>query len=469
MLFHSTTQAIGSYHTSGAIKHDLIDGYIIDRPIGSGATSTVYLAYSRENPNKRFAVKFLTTFLAGNDETRARWDREVRILTDLSHTNIVRAFDHGFVEGRLFLIMEFLQGESLQDRLKRLGQLEEKEVLGILKETLAALSEANKSHVVHRDIKPANMIRLHDGTVKVMDFGLAKLTDGVDVTSTGAILGTPIYLSPEQATGEKNITIQSDLYSVGITAYHLLCGKPPFNNLNASLLLTRKITDDVPDIRHENSEISSKMAFFVAQLCARDLGQRPRTPEEALDLLDQLQSGTLTTTHYTLKKQSSSKVIEDITQEFDIDSSKLLTSISSDKEIDRKPVFVPKGKVLFYEDDESRQCYILVSGRIQILKSGKAITDISEPGSFVGEMSPLNQTPRSATVIAREDAVLLEISEEHFSSFFSRHPDMLMTLAKSLAARLQSTTSQLNESNLRLGLLSRHVKEMSATFTKKIS
>lgn len=456
------TVSVGNVATS--IKADLIEGVTLDRVIGSGATSTVYLGYSKDNPNERFAIKFLTPFLGTNETARMRWEREAELLIALHHPNIVRGFRHGVADHRPYLVMEFLQGEIISDRLRRMGRLPEDEVYTIARSTLLALEEAHKFRVVHRDIKPSNMIWLNDGTVKLMDFGLAKFTEDVSLTSTGSVLGTPIYISPEQASGEKNITIQSDLYSLGSTLFHLVTGRPPFTELNVSLLLTRKNTDDVPDPRFIEKSVSAPMAYFLLSLCARERRDRIATPEDALALLDKIEAGDLSATGFEPVEKSSRAPQRPISRSAIVKTSDILQTVVGDSELATTPSFLEDGEVLFYEDDESFECYILVSGRVEIMKSGRGVAMIEEPGSFIGEMSPLNDVPRSATVVARGDVVLLRIEKGDFQAFFNRHPQMALMLAQSLAKRLEQTTTKLYESSARIAILHRHVREMTAAF-----
>lgn len=447
------------------IRPNLIDGITINRQIGSGATSIVYLGVENENPETRYAVKLLSPFLCMQDSALKRWEREARLLTSLKHPNVVEGIRSGIAEGRPYLIMEFLQGESLMDRVRRLGKIQEEEVIHIAHSTLLALQAAHDRNIIHRDIKPANMIRLNDGTIKVMDFGLARALDEYTITATGMVVGTPIYVSPEMAAGDENIDIQSDLYSLGITLFHLVAGAPPFATLNTSLLLTKKITDEVPDVRTVDKEISGETAYLLFRLCARNRELRLKTPREAIELIEQLKAGKVSTTGMGSTTQTSvSRAVKvDLDQ---IDSShSILKAIVSNESLPTTPNFLSSNEVLFYEDDESRECYLLMSGKVEILKSGRAIAEIYEPGSFIGEMSPLTGSPRTATVVAREETVLLKIEEQDFKEFFSHHPEMGILLAQSLANRLEKTNNKLDEANTRLGLINHHLKEINSVMT----
>ncbi len=457
-----TTAALDQAATPSYLKADMISGIRLDRQIGSGATSSVFLAHDEQDPKKKYAVKILSPFLVMQEAPRKRWDREVSVLIQLDHPNIVRGYRHGVVEGRPFLVMEFLQGETLMDRLQRKGQLKEKEVYHVARTVLEALCAGQELGILHRDIKPANLLWTNDDTIKVMDYGLAKFKDDAGMTTTGAIVGTPIYVSPEQAAGETVLTVQTDLYSLGVTLFHLATGRPPFTELNTSLLLTRKITDDLPDARTIDQNISPPLAYLIRKLSARDRMDRPETPEKALTLLGQLERGELTTSDIIPEAKNALAPLRPVSKSQVPVGNFVLDTMTGDEQLETVPIFLRPGEVLFYEDDNSRECYVLMSGAVEIIKSGRRIAELEEPGSFIGEMSPLNDVPRSATVVARDDVILLRITESDFTEFFSRRPEMALALARTLAKRLDKTSDDLNETNSKLANAGRLIRELSA-------
>ena len=459
---HHTTQMVDPMNPLAAVpmRRDIVPGLEIDRQIGAGATAKVFLAFDPKDPTRRFAVKFLSTFLSYQEDAMARWRREAEMIIALDHPNIVKGYHWGLSEDRPYLVMEYLAGESLADRLRRLEKLPEEEVLAIAEAVLKGLTAAHARNMIHRDIKPANIIWLNDGTIKVTDFGLAKDLGDQTLTMTGAIVGTPIYISPEQATA-RDVGIQSDLYSLGVTLFHLAAGEPPFKELNTSLLLTKKITDDVPDVRHVAPEVSSTLAFLINRLTQRSLTERLANPVEALALLKQLQSGEMTiSTFVPTAHAMGPRPLRPVKKEDFASDDLVLTTLAGDSAVEARPHYLDDNQVLFYEDDTSRECYILMSGSVDVLKSGRAIATINEQGAFIGEMSPLRGAPRSATVVARADTVLLVIPEEQFHEFFSRHPEVTLALARSLASRLDAMNQQLSQARERLANLNKHVQEM---------
>jgi serine/threonine protein kinase len=271
-----------------------------------------------------------------------------------------------------------------------------------------------------------------------------------------------MYVSPEQAAGEVDIGIQSDLYSLGATLFHLSTGSPPFSELNTSLLLTRKLTEDVPDLRTVNPTASPALAHLVAKLCQRFVEHRPRNPAAALVILDQLESGELAVSEKVPAPTDPRAKLRPA-EDYEVEpGNAILQTIVTDEQLSAKPHFLEKEQVLFYEDDQSRDCYLLLSGSVDVLKAGRRIATISKPGSFLGEMSPLRGEPRSATVLAAEQTVLLVIPEAKFHEFFSRHAPLAMELARSLAERLEHTNQAYRDATARLVAVQKTVRRLNA-------
>ena len=207
------------------------DRYLLDEPLGRGGMAEVWGAVD-QRLDRRVAVKALVAELAADAGFRARFAAEARAVARLSHPNVVGVFDTGEHAGRPFLVMERLPGQTLADRVAA-GALSEPEARSVAFDVLGALSAAHAAGIVHRDIKPANILLLPDGSAKVADFGIAKLTDpaatdGADRTATNILVGTPAYLAPERVDGFA-ATPASDLYALGVVLYEALSGSKPFN------------------------------------------------------------------------------------------------------------------------------------------------------------------------------------------------------------------------------------------------
>ena len=221
----------------------LADRYRIERELGAGGMATVYLAQDVKH-DRRVAVKVLRPELAAVIGAE-RFLAEIKTTANLQHPHILPLHDSGEADGFLFYVMPYVEGESLRDRISREHQLPVPEAVRIAREVASALDYAHRHHVIHRDIKPENIL-LHDGSALVADFGiaLAVSTAGSRMTETGMSLGTPHYMSPEQAMGEREITARSDVYALGCVTYEMLVGEPPFTGPTVQSIIARVMTEE---------------------------------------------------------------------------------------------------------------------------------------------------------------------------------------------------------------------------------
>ena len=227
----------------------LANRYTIQREVGRGGMATVYLAQDLRH-RRPVAVKILHPHLAANVGPE-RFQREVEIAARLSHPHILTLIDSGEVEGLLYYVMPFIEGESLRGRLDRERQLPVEDALEITRHVAAALAYAHGRGVIHRDIKPENVM-LHEGEPMVTDFGIAKAVSAAgteNLTQTGTAIGTPAYMSPEQATGAADIDGRCDQYSLGCMLYEMLAGEPPFAGASAQVIIVKHFTEPPPSVR----------------------------------------------------------------------------------------------------------------------------------------------------------------------------------------------------------------------------
>ena len=216
--------------------------YRLERELGAGGMATVYLAQDLRH-DRRVAIKVLRPELAAVIGAE-RFLKEIKTTANLQHPHILGLIDSGEVDGLLWYAMPFVEGESLRDRLQREKQLPIADAVRIASEVAGALDYAHRHGVIHRDIKPENIL-LHDGSALVADFGiaLAASTAGTRMTETGMSLGTPHYMSPEQAMGEREITARSDVYALGCVTYEMLAGDPPFTGSTAQAIVAKVVTE----------------------------------------------------------------------------------------------------------------------------------------------------------------------------------------------------------------------------------
>ena len=227
----------------GRLQSALADRYRLDREAGAGGMATVYLAQDIRH-GRPVAVKVLRPELAAVIGAE-RFLAEIKLTANLQHPHILPLFDSGEADGYLFYVMPYVEGETLRDRLTREKQLPVADAIRITTEVASALDYAHRHGVIHRDIKPENIL-LHDGQALVADFGIALAASkagGSRMTETGMSLGTPHYMSPEQAMGEREITARSDVYALGAVLYEMLSGDPPFTGSTAQAVVARVVTE----------------------------------------------------------------------------------------------------------------------------------------------------------------------------------------------------------------------------------
>jgi serine/threonine protein kinase len=247
--------------------------YTIEGEIGRGGMGVVYRARD-ERLQRRVAIKVLPPELAFQQDIRERFTREAQTAARLSHPHIVPIHTVGEGEGLVYFVMGYVDGESVAARIRRRGRLPVEEARRIMKETADALSAAHSVSVIHRDIKPDNiLLEGTRGRVMVTDFGIAKAlssASGATLTGIGVAIGTPAFMSPEQAAGERDIDGRSDLYSLGIVTYQMLTGDLPFNAPSVAGILMKQITEVAPDLRRVRPDIPEDLALAVARCLEKD-------------------------------------------------------------------------------------------------------------------------------------------------------------------------------------------------------
>ncbi len=264
------------------LRSSLADRYRIERELGRGGMATVYLAEDLKH-RRRVAIKVLSPEL-GAHLGASRFLREIEIASRLTHPHILPVHDSGDAEGLLYYVMPHVPGESLRDRLSREKQLPLDEALEIAREVGDALDYAHRQGVVHRDIKPENIL-LEEGHPVVADFGIARAIDaagGASVTTTGVTLGTPLYMSPEQSSGAKEVDGRSDQYSLGCVLYEMLAGGPPFTGATPQAIQARHMFDPVPPLRTVRPGVPEGVERALARALAKVAADRfPTTSEFA--------------------------------------------------------------------------------------------------------------------------------------------------------------------------------------------
>jgi serine/threonine-protein kinase len=258
--------------------------YRLESRIGSGGMSTVYRAQD-ETLERFVAIKLMNREVATDSDQLERFRREARAVARLSHPNIVHVIDAGEDESRPYIVFEYIDGETLKERIQRLGRLEIPEAVAYCVEIARALGAAHANHVVHRDVKPQNVLIDHEGTAKVTDFGIARTLEEDGLTADGRVLGTTDYVSPEQALGH-HVTGQSDLYSLGIVLYEMLTGELPYRGENQVAVAMQHVRESVPDVRKLRPDVSAALAAVIERATAKELRERFASDAEMIAELE---------------------------------------------------------------------------------------------------------------------------------------------------------------------------------------
>ena len=246
-----------------------------------GGMANVYLAHDKIL-DRDVAIKVLRGDLENNEKFIRRFQREAKSVSDLSHPNIVEMYDVGEDNGNFYIVMEYIDGQTLKQLIKKRGHLTVPEAIDIMLQLTDGLAHAHDSYIIHRDIKPQNIMILEDGMVKITDFGIAMAINASDLTQTNSVMGSVHYLPPEQAAG-KGSTIKSDIYSLGILFYEMLAGTMPFRGETAVEIALKHIKDPMPSIRKINPKVPQSVENIIFKATAKNPKNRYNNVRELHD------------------------------------------------------------------------------------------------------------------------------------------------------------------------------------------
>jgi serine/threonine protein kinase len=290
--------------------------YRLEARIGAGGMSTVYRALD-VTLERQVAIKLMNREVASDSDQLERFRREARAVARLSHPHIVGVIDAGEDDGRPYIVLEYVEGETLKDRIRRHGRLPIPEAVAYAIEIARALGAAHARQIVHRDVKPQNVLIDEEGSAKVTDFGIARTLEEDGLTVDGRVLGTTDYVSPEQALGQR-VTGQSDLYSLGIVLYEMLTGEVPFRGENQVAVAMKHVREEIPDVQSKRPEVSAALAAVLETTTAKRESDRYADDTELIaDLEDVLAletaragsvTGEVTTVLRTLPPEAQQRV-----------------------------------------------------------------------------------------------------------------------------------------------------------------
>lgn len=272
-------------------KGRIVGGYQLVRPLAKGGMGEVYEAW-HVRLNRRAALKLLSRDLARDEMFLRRFEREARTAAAINHPNIIQVFDFGTADGEAFLAMEFIDGEDLSQRVTQRGALPLEDGLRIAEDVAGALKAAHSRGVIHRDIKPANILLTKDGVAKLSDLGLARrVVDDVTLTATGVGIGTPHFMSPEQARDAHRVDHRADIYSLGITLLYLLTGRRPFEGDTSLAVLMAHAEKPLPTGADLGTPLPARVEKLIRHLAAKQPQQRYPHYDALLEDLRRVRAG----------------------------------------------------------------------------------------------------------------------------------------------------------------------------------
>ena len=313
------------------------DRYEIIKTIGEGGMANVYLA-NDTILDRKVAIKVLRGDLSNDEKFIRRFQREALSVSNLSHPNIVEVYDVGEEDGQYYIVMEYIEGKTLKQLLKKRETLTLPELIDIMLQLTDGLAHAHESYIIHRDIKPQNIMILDNGLVKITDFGIAMALNATQLTQTNSVMGSVHYLPPEQANG-KSATVKSDIYSLGILMYELITGSVPFKGDNAVEIALKHMKEKIPSIRKQNPTIPQSVENIVIKATAKNPRNRYDSVKEMHDDLE-----------VCMEKENAKKVTFEY-PENDIDDSEPITKKKEKNKIEKPNVEYTEKKEESIEED----------------------------------------------------------------------------------------------------------------------
>jgi serine/threonine protein kinase len=268
--------------TSSQMIGTVLSGrYKLEAKLGSGGMSTVYLARDA-TLDRQVAVKVMHREMSEQPDQLERFRQEARAVAKLSHPNVVAVIDAGEDGGHPYIVFEYVEGETLKQRIARIGALDPQEALAYAIEIARGLTVAHARKMIHRDIKPQNVLIDAEGRAKLTDFGISRQLEQDGMTATGRVLGTTDYVAPEQAMGQA-VDQRSDVYSLGVVLYEMLIGQVPFHADSQVGVAMKHVNEDLPDVQQRRPEVSAAAALVVERATAKDPAKRYQEVGEMID------------------------------------------------------------------------------------------------------------------------------------------------------------------------------------------
>lgn len=339
------------------------DRYQIIKTLGEGGMANVYLAHDIIL-DRNVAVKILRGDLANDDKFVRRFQREALSASSLSHPNIVEVYDVGEDDGQYYIVMEYVEGKTLKQLLRKRGKLTITEVMDVMLQLTDGMAHAHDSYIIHRDIKPQNIMILENGMIKITDFGIAMALNSSQLTQTNSVMGSVHYLPPEQANG-KGATIKSDIYSMGILMFELLTGSIPYKGENAVEIALKHLKESLPNIRNFIQSLPQSIENIIIKATAKNPKNRYSDAREMYeDIKTALDDSRVNESRYVYKYSEN-----------DLEETKVLEETK--KAIDKKEAEAKEKKEKVLDKEESTKQNKLLIVLISIFTGLILITTVS--------------------------------------------------------------------------------------------
>jgi len=421
---------------------NMIEGYRIEKKLGEGGMGMVYKA-KQISMDREVALKILSPRLTNDRQFVQRFFREARASGKLNHPNIVQGFDSGVSGGHHYITMEFIDGRTVEDVLKEKGKFDEKEALRICCEVAKALGHADQFGIVHRDIKPDNIMMSTRGEVKLTDMGLARQEMDPNITQVGMAMGTPNYISPEQAKAEENLDIRADIYSLGATLFHLVTGELPFTGKSVDVILTKHVVETPRSVKEMVPELSSDIDDLITKLMAKSPDDRFQKPEVLVETIQRIIEGK----GVTLEAGLDAKLLKRLRSERNISTpvklkqDKVEHLIGASDYLKRAKLktiqreYKPNS-IVFYEGQEPDKVYLLLSGKLEILRAGRVTYTITDKLTYFGEISMLKDCPREFTARTTSPCIIVELTPDQYKKVLMNTPNICLELIERMGRLL---------------------------------
>jgi serine/threonine protein kinase len=270
-----------------------LGNYRLTRKIAEGGMGVVYEAIQTQL-DRKVALKVLTEDLSGRSEFLKRFEREAKAAAALSHPNLVQVYDFGVIEGRYYLVMEFIEGEDLAQHVQRYGKVPVDQALDMVEQAAQALKAACAKSIIHRDIKPSNLMLTRDGCVKVSDLGLAKiLTETTDVTATGVGMGSPHFIAPEQADDSRRVDHRVDIYALGITLLFLVTGRKPYEGTSPFSVVLAHASKPLPTGEELGTSLPLELETLIGWMAEKHPDDRYQNYQSLIDDIQRVRAGEM--------------------------------------------------------------------------------------------------------------------------------------------------------------------------------